>query len=230
MVEQDKGLSVQFWLHPVENKAASKKAGRPIFDEVEMVSVMAPGNTKTEFTARADRVHYDSNVGHQWTYAERFPEQYAAFKQGIEDHVQGTPINEAPFLSIGQKAEMRAKKITTIEQIASMSDRDVRAMGPGFRAHVDAAKAYLDVSSGSAALSGEMAELRRQNEELTARLSKVEAKSEPSPKAASQFDALADEDLRNMLTDAGVTVDGRWGKARLVQEAEALAAKSQEAA
>jgi len=224
MIEQDKGLSVRFWLHAVENPAKSKAAGRPIYDEVEMVSIMAPGNTKTEYTARADRMHYDSNVGQQWTYAERFADHYAAFKSGMEQLGQGTPISEAPFLSIGQKAEMVAKKIRTVEQLAAMSDRDIKAMGYGFRAHVDAAKAYLDTATGTAALAGEMAELRRQLAELQG--GKVQA----PVAASSQFASMDEEDLRNMLTDAGVAVDGRWGKARLVQEADALAAKATEAA
>lgn len=227
MQEQDKSLSVRFWLHPCENPAATKKQGRPIYDEVEMVSIMAPGNQKTEFTAHANRMHYDSNVGRQWTYAERFPEAYDAFKRGIENQMHGTPISEAPFLTVGQKAEMRASKISTVEQLAAMSDRDIRSKGMGFRAHVDAAKAYLDTTTGSAALSGEMAELRRQNEEMANRLKSLEGKS--AAKTDSQFAMMDEEDLRNMLTDAGITVDGRWGKEKLVKVAEEAAEKAEAA-
>lgn len=226
MNEADKTLSVRFFLHAVENPRKSKEAGRPIFDEVEMVSIMAPGNTKTEYTARADSKHYDSNVGRQWTYAERFAEHYDAFKRGIEDHVSGTPIIQAPFLTLGQKEEMRAKKINTVEQLAAMADRDIRKMGPGFREHVDAAIAYIDTTTGSANLAAEMAELRRQLAELQGG---APAAPEMEP-AESQFETMAEEDLRNMLADAGVDVDGRWGKARLVKEAEALAEKAKEAA
>lgn len=227
MQEQDKALSVRFWLHPRENPAETKKQGRPIYDEVEMVSIMAPGNQKTEYTARADRVHYDSNVGRQWTYAERFSEAYDAFKRGIEDHMHGTPISEAPFLTVGQKAEMRASKIATIEQLAAMSDRDIRSKGMGFRAHVDAAKAYLDTTTGSASLSGEMEALRRQNEEMANRLKSLEGKN--APKTDSQFAMMDEEDLRNMLTDAGIAVDGRWGKEKLVKAAEEAAEKAEAA-
>lgn len=231
MIEQDKTLSVRFWLHPRENPVETKKQGRPIYDEIEMVSIVAPGNQKTEFTARASRMHYDSNVGRQWTYAERFAEAYEAFKRGIEDYVHGTPISEAPFLTVGQRAEMRASKIVTVEQLASMSDRDIRSKGMGFRAHVDAAKAYLDTTTGSAALAGEMAELRRQNEELMKRMASVEGGSEEKqPAAPSQFDAMDVEDLRNMLTDAGIPFDGRWSKEKLVNAAEEAAAKASEAA
>jgi hypothetical protein len=226
MHEADKALSVRFWLHATENPRKSKEAGRPIYDEVEMVSIMAPGNTKTEYTARADSMHYDSNVSRQHTYAERFPEAYEAFKRGIDDHVSGTPLSEVPFLTVGQKAEMRAKKIHTVEQLAAMSDRDIRASGMGFRQYVDMAKAYLDTAKGTTELADELAALRAKVAAMEGQAEPVEAEADEP----SQFASMAEEDLRNMLSDAGVAVDGRWGKPRLVKEAEALAAKATEAA
>lgn len=227
MEEQDKTLSVRFWLHPRENPAETKRQGRPIYDEVEMVSIMAPGNQKTEFTARADRMHYDSNVGRQWTYAERFPEAYAAFKRGIEDYVQGTPIADAPFLTVGQKAEMKASKIATIEQLAGMTDRDIRAKGAGFRAHVDAAKAYLETTTGASALTADMEELRKQNEALMARLSALEGGKKDVPASdEGEFAGFGDDDLRNMLQDAtGEAPDGRLGRKGLIKKLRELQAE-----
>ena len=52
---------------------------------------------------------------------------------------------------------------------------------------------------------------------------------EKRPAVGSQFDAMDVEDLRNMLTDAGIPFDGRWSKEKLVNAAEA-AAKASEAA
>ncbi len=224
MQEQDKGLSVQFFLHPQENPRKSKEAGRPIFDEIEMVSIAAPGNTKSEVVAFASSEHYDSNVQKQWTYAERFPEHYDAFKRGLDSQVQGTPLSEVGFLTIAQKAELKAKKIVTVEQLAAMADRDIKKMGIGFREHVDAAKAYLDVSSGTSELAKEMEELRRQIAELKG------GQERSTEETGSQFAAMEEEDLRNMLQDAGVQVDGRWKKARLVKEADTLHSKAVEAA
>lgn len=224
MNEADTKLSVRFFLHPVENHKKTKEAGRPIYDDVEMVSIMAPGNTKTEHTARAHAMHYDSNVQKQWTYAERFKEHYRDFKDGVEEQGSGTPLAEAPFLSVSQKAEMHAMKIRTVEQLAGMSDRNIRAKGMGFREHVDAAKAYLDTAQGTSALAGEMAELRRQLAELQASAPKQETQTAPMG-----FESYEDEDLRAMLSDAGVDVDGRWGRARLEDEMRKLA-KEKEAA
>lgn len=217
MNEQDKSLSVHFFLHPVENPRKSKEAGRPIFDSVEMVSIMAPGNTKTEYTARAHSMHYDSNERKQWTYAERFPEHYAAFKRGSENQHPGTPLSEVPFLNLAQKAEMNASKIYTVEQLAGMADRDIAKKGMGFRAYVDSAKAYLDTTQGTNSLRTEMEDLRRQLADMKARAPTAE-----TSESALEFEGMGDDDLRNILADAKVTVDGRWGRDRLISEIRKL--------
>jgi hypothetical protein len=179
---------------------------------------MAPGNTKTEYTARADSMHYDSNARKQWTYAERFPDHYAAFKRGSESQHPGTPLSEVPFLSVAQKAEMNAMKIYTVEQLAGMADRDIGKKGMGFRGYVDAAKAYLDTTNGTNALRSEMEELRRQLAEMQAPApAKVEAEN-----SAIEFTGMTDDDIRNILSDAKVSVDGRWGRDRLISEIRKL--------
>jgi len=218
MNDEDKKLSVHFFVHPVENPRKSKEAGRPIYDDVEMVSIMAPGNTKTEYTARAHSMHYDSNERKQWTYAERFSDIYDRFKRGMDEQQSGTPLSEVPFLTVSQKAEMNAMKVYTVEQLAGMADRDIRKKGMGFREHVDAAKAYLDTSQGTNTLASEMAELRRELEELRG------AKQEPAPQKDEplEFAGMADEDLANVLKDAGVKVDGRWKRGRLIEEIQNL--------
>ena len=224
MEDADKKLSVQFFLTTKEDPRATKEAGRPIHKEVEMVSIQAPGNQKNVHTAFAHAKHYDSNISAQRTYAERFAEHYDAFKRGLDHQEPGTPLAEVAFLNMAQKADMRAMKITTVEQLAGMADRDIRTKGMGFRQYVDAAKAYLDKASGTNAIAAEMAALRAEIERLKSKPEEPETSSAPSP-----FDQMEPEDLRNMLTDAGVDVDGRWGKARLVQEADKLA-KTKEAA
>lgn len=220
MNEQDKSLSVHFFSHPVENPRKTKEAGRPIFDSVEMVSIMAPGNTKTEYTSKASSMHYDSNARKQWTYAERFADHYAAFKRGSESQQPGTPLSEVPFLTLAQKAEMTAMKLHTVEQLAGMADRDVAKKGMGFRAYVDSAKAYLDTTQGTNALQSEMEDLRRQLAAMKAN-APTESATE-AEESAIEFDGMEDDDLRNILKDAGVSWDKKWARARLVSEIRKL--------
>lgn len=228
MHEADKVLSVKFFLHHKENPRKSKEAGRPIFDQVEMVSIMAPGNRKTEFTAPADEVHFNGNEKRQMTYAERFAEQYDAFKRGVEEQLVGTPLSEAPFLRAqpALRAEMEAAKIFTVESLAGMSDTNIRKMGMGFRKHVDEAKKYLETSSSNATMQAELEKLRKQVADLQGTpTAKADDTTEPDV-----FDLMEPEDLRAMLTDAGEEVDGRWGAEKLRAKAREISAEAEEAA
>lgn len=216
----DLGLGVAFYIKAVENPRKSKAEGRPIYDQKEYVQIRFPADNKRELHAPAHELHYVPHFGRQVTYAERFPEVYKAFKDDDAAFVNGTPLAELPSINEAQRAELKAQRIHTVEQLAQLPDNLIKRMGMGARDMVEAAQAYLTTAkdvSEIAAMRRELEDLRRQ----------VAGKSEP---AVNQYDGLDDEDLRNALADAGVEVDGRWGRKRLVQEIESLAAKKTEAA
>lgn len=53
---------------------------------------------------------------------------------------------------------------------------------------------------------------------------KAEAEAPPKPvDTKPDFEAMSEDDLRLVLEQRGVEVDGRWGKAKLVTEAKKLA-------
>lgn len=108
--EQDNKLFVQFFTFAKQNNFKSEQAGRPIFDEVECVRIMTPGS-RDIMVAKATM-----------QYQMRFPKQYAAFKAGKDQPLEGTPLEEVPFLSVGQVAELKAINVRTLEQLAYMPD------------------------------------------------------------------------------------------------------------
>ncbi|MCU0905633.1 MAG: hypothetical protein MUE83_17460, partial [Tabrizicola sp.] len=59
--DPDLTLGVEFFMKPVENKAKSKEAGRPIFEDREMVRIAFPGDSKREHVAPAHEMHYVSH-------------------------------------------------------------------------------------------------------------------------------------------------------------------------
>lgn len=108
--EQDNRLYVQFFVEAVQNNFKTEQQKRPIFDEIEMVRIFTPGSR-------------DVMVGKATlNYQLRFPKQYAAFKAGKDLPLEGTPLEEVPFLSVGQVAELKALNIRTLEGLAYMSD------------------------------------------------------------------------------------------------------------
>lgn len=220
----DAALAVKFFTKAVENPRKTKAEGRPIFEDREYVSIRFPADNKRELVSPAHDMHFVAHFKDQMTYAERFKPIYDAFKSQLHDEtVAGTPLSEMPSLTEAKRAELRAQNVRTVEQLAGLPDASMRRMGMGARALVDSAKDYLKRAEGTS----EVAALR-------ARIAELEARKTPeAPKAdiATEFDGLEDDDLRNMLADAGVTTDGRWGRARLVEKLRELAkAKENEAA
>jgi len=224
MENPDMQLAVEFFNKAVENPRKTKAEGRPIFEDREYIRIRFPADNKRELVANAQEMHYVSHAKQQMTYAQRFPANYDAFKASSEaEFVQGTPLAELTILTEAKRAELRAQNIKTVEQLAGLPTAAMRRLGMGAQGLVDGAKAYLDRAEGFS----EVAALRARIEELES----GKSEAEPAPKVAAQVEGFDDDDLRNMLKDAGVEVDNRWGRKRLEQELQTLAqAKENEAA
>lgn len=143
----------RFHMEPVEDPTASAKAGRPIFVQQERVQIIQPGNTNSPVLLVTDNER------------QRWPEQYARFKAGDEATIDGTPLEQWPFLKRNHVMELKAIGIFSVEQCAGLSDIAVQSIGMGGRSIRENAKAYLDeadqISITSAALArAESAEAR----------------------------------------------------------------------
>lgn len=160
----DSRLRVQFGLFPQIDQDASDKEGRPIYKEVEYITIMVPGERDIVHRA-AWRMDY-----------ERFPQQYAAFKnKQNQDAASGTPLKLVPWLTLGQVKELEYFNCYTLEQLASMPDSSaqkfmqINKLKQLAKDHVQAAKeaapltamrAEMDVKdSRIAALENQMKEL-----------------------------------------------------------------------
>lgn len=225
--EGDKQLGVEFFMEAVENKRKSEAEKRPIFDDVEMVRIIIPGDTKRKPVFRAHEMHYVPAEKRQMTYAERFPGQYKAFRENIEDFVSGTPLSELPFLTVARRAEMKHLGIVTVEQLAGLQDNNMKKLGMDGRGIVEKAKAYLAAAKDTA----EVDDLRRQVAELKAQIGTVTgptvgyAQPETDP-----YEGFEDDDLRNMIKDGGGKVPpGRASRATLISALNDMA-RAKEAA
>ncbi|MFG6591281.1 hypothetical protein [Sulfitobacter sp. 1A12157] len=218
MDNPDLALGVEFFTSAVENPRKTKEAGRPIFEDRECVRIRFPADNKRELVAPAGEMHYVSHAKTQMTYADRFPAAYDAFKKNEAQFVEGTPLSEMPSLTEAKRAELRSQNVQTVEQLANLPDATMKRMGMGSRALVEAAQDYLERATGL----GEVAALK-------ARIAELESSQVPETDSFDEFADLDDEDLRNMLTDAGVKATKGWERKRLVSEARALAKKKEAA-
>jgi len=151
--EADKRLLVLFYRATVKNEPKSIEAGRPIFDEIDLVKIITPGSR-------------DSFVGDATLeYQQRFAPQWARYKAGREQTSSGTPLNQLPWMSIAQVEEFKAVGCHTIEQLVGMSD----AVSQKFMGHHDLkrrAQLYLDAAKDAAPTLKMQAELEKRDEEI----------------------------------------------------------------
>ena len=114
----DDTLMVRFFLHPRENAAKSKEAGRPIFEEIPYISIKQPGQKDSEVVAPVREKHKD-----------RFPRHWAMFEaKKDQEAVSGTLREEWPGVTRPVAEELKHFNIRTVEQLAGMSDANAQNM------------------------------------------------------------------------------------------------------
>lgn len=195
MTESTEHLYVTFFTDARHNPAKSAEAGRPIYDDMEMVKIKIAGDKGTELVAPAHEKAYSVREGiagitHRLSYAEFFPEEYKAFKAGQTQAVSGTPLEEAPFLTAANRAELKAVNVYTIEALAGLEKTDKLGMN-GDRMK-DEARAYLKRAEGSAIdgkLLADNEALKRQLEMMQEQINRLGGKQEEAPNEPSEASA-----------------------------------------
>lgn len=143
---------------------ATKREGRPIFKDQEVVEVRMAGERHFAPVFPAHAMWQRVN-GEEITYAERWPEEYARFKAGQEQVAAGTPLSELPFLTEARRMELRGLKVYTAEALASLDGKNLTNLGAEGRKMKDQATAYLERANGfssSAAMAEQIADLQAQ--------------------------------------------------------------------
>lgn len=223
MSEQGKvALVATFKNHALLNEAESRKAGRPIYRDMEICEIRTAGdrNSVKVFPAHEISHHDEDNNNEPVTYAMRFPEQYSRFKAGAAQSQSGTPLEELPFLSQAKRLELKALNVHTAEALASLDGNPLKALGIGGRELKNQAQAYLDTANKSAdstRLAAENESLRQQLEDLR------REKAQQAAKPTSAFDGMEDEELKSFIAEkAGQRPRGQPSHATLVRMAEEL--------
>ncbi len=144
-------LFVRFDLHPVQNEDKSQREGRAIFDDVEFVSIMVPGD-------KQNQIHRPVRP----TDKQRFAKQYAGWKAGEKEQISGTPLIEWPGITRSQVAEMAHLGVRSVEQLAGLSDANAQNFGP-IMALRQKARDYVEQAKGNAPLAQMRAELEKRD-------------------------------------------------------------------
>jgi hypothetical protein len=151
--EADKKLFVVFYRSTEKNATKSVEAGRPIFDEMDLIKIISPGSR-------------DSFVGIATEeYQARFPTQWARYKNQQDQNMSGTPLNQLPWLGIGQIEELKAVNCHTVEQLVGMPD-SISQKFMGHHAIKQRAEAYLNAAKDAAPMLKLQTELDKRDEQI----------------------------------------------------------------
>lgn len=148
-------LFVRFGLHPRRDETKSLEEGRPIFEDVEYIEIMVPGD-------KSNTIHRPVSAGDK----QRFARQYQAWKAGADqDAVTGTPLAAWPAVTAAQVRELAHFNCRTVEQLAVMSDGNLQNVGP-ILALRQKARDFIEAAKGTAPLQKLRAELEKRDTEL----------------------------------------------------------------
>lgn len=185
--EMDKRLLVRFYIKPLEDKTATEKEGRPMFNEVEYIEIRIPG-------------HRDPQVARPATYSDkqRFPEHYEAWKKRAEMPTEGTPLAEWPQISRTQVEELSFLHVKTVEQLSDIADVAISTVRGGLMLKERAQK-WLQASEKTeliaekeamqkqmAAMQEQMDKMQAQQESMVAQAATPKPKGRPRKKAAAE--------------------------------------------
>ena len=177
------GLVVRFEMYPVKDDKASLEAGRPIYNEVEFIDIRIPGD-------RTLTVHRPVREADK----RRFAVAYRNWKArgGDEGASSGTPLKEWPAVSRSQVEELAFFNVRTVEQLAAVTDGNLKNIGP-LLALREKARDFVKAATAGAPLQQMRDELeaskreaemmRKQMAELMAAVSTKEEKASKKSKS-----------------------------------------------
>ena len=175
LAEMNKGVTPLFFIEPVKNEAKSKEAGRPIFDEVEIVRLLVAGDQYNQVTHPADSEYIQ----------QRFPDEYRRWKEKKQErHVSGTPLRQWPLLSSGNVAEFEALNIFNVEGLANIPEtsigkvmglREWRAKAQAWLATAKDGAEVARIAEENLGLKDQLKELGEQVKALSAQIAQSQA-------------------------------------------------------
>lgn len=161
--QHDDRLMVSFSLHPRIDNEESSKQGRPIYKDTVYIMIIVPGDKDSI----VHRPAYERDF-------QRFPKQYAAFKNKNENSVVGTPLKLVPWLSSSQIKELDYFNVRTVEQLAEVND-GLATKFHGLQGLKQKAKDFLVAAKDAAPIVEMRSQLEKRDSEIQALQKQLEA-------------------------------------------------------
>ena len=161
---------VRFERRAVEDKAASLAAGQYIAKDVDYALITPPYSKDVmvyKVTNWFDQLKVDMVNGRippEWL--DKWNKSYAAWQEGQELPVDGTPIKGWGVISPAQQETLIKMHVLTVEDLAAITDEGMHRVGMGGLDLKNKAKAWLKQLKGKGPATVEIAELKNKNKQL----------------------------------------------------------------
>lgn len=179
----------------LEDINASERAGHVVKKQHEMVEIRFAG---TKLYQPAVPVHsFWKREGNRiLTYADRWPDQYRAFLEGMPAEAAGTPMDMLKKYGVtdAQLSLCRALKIYSIEALHHLEGSALKSLGMSANALKDMARKFMADRAGGAEMAEELAALRAELASLKSERVPADQKAELAK--VDDLTAAADEDTR----------------------------------
>lgn len=145
--ELDKRLAIKFYKKAILNKFKSKQEGRQVFEDIDYISILIPGDNTTKIDKK---VTEDEK--------KRFSVLWDRYQQKQSTIQNGTALGLLPGLSPAQIENLRAYHIDTVEQLAGLGEKAIQKI-PHSRALVADAAKFLEGQKYTTKLEDRIKEL-----------------------------------------------------------------------
>lgn len=175
---------VSFETRPVEDRNATEREGRRIYNDVDFVLIRPPGgkdeviHIAQEWLKNKRRDALAGRFDLEWV--ELYEKAYSRWKQGQEMPVSGTPLKMCPSFSPAEVENCVSLNIRTLEELATLSEEGIGRLGMGGRLLKERAINLLKAAENGGKAAMQIEALQVENAELRARLEALEeAASKP---------------------------------------------------
>lgn len=154
-----------------------------VFDEVDMCLIRASGDRNSAFYGEVTK-----------QIKEEYPREWKAYQDGETGKLDGYPLKEWAAISAPQARHFLTAGISTVEELASVSDSNLQTLGPSAVRLRDLAVKWLaDYKKDQPllAVAEENNDLKKQLAAQQARLDALEAQARATPPAAAPAPAPA---------------------------------------
>jgi len=228
--EREISITPVFKMMEIENIPKSETAGHAVLEVHEVVEVRFAGqkNYMPVFLAK-DFAYREGN--RTITYAERWADQYRAFKEGSPQEAMGTPLEMLNGLTPEDRSLCRALRIYSIEALHALEGQAKQSLGMNQNRLKEAAATYMADRASSKNQSSEIEILKARIAELESRstVPPIDTPTEPEIDAIVQamddeFTSFSDDDIKVWITDnTGTRPKGNPSRATLLSMARELA-------